>query len=225
MDLGSPLVGILAGLAGAVLGFAADRFAVRWPEHDPDDAEHPAGRPIGWRTIVVVLVGALAFGLLPGRFADEPAGLVLFGAWFATLVVGLAIDLDQRLLPDVLTLPVIPVAFVVAFLGINPLVGDNWLGAVVAAVLIPAVLYLPSIPFGAGAFGFGDVKLLAGAGLLLGLSRSVSGVVAGLLLSGLVLVTLLAARRIGRRSYVPFGPFLIIGAMWAVLLLRPAGAA
>jgi prepilin signal peptidase PulO-like enzyme (type II secretory pathway) len=29
---------------------------------------------------------------------------------------------------------------------------------------------------------------------------------------------LLIARRIGRRSYVPFGPFLILGAMWAVLV-------
>ena len=223
MDLGSPLVAILAGLVGAALGFAADRFAVRWPEHDPDDPEHPASRPIGWRTIVVVLVSAVAFGLLPGRFAGEPVGLLLFGAWFATLVVGLAIDLDQRLLPDVLTLPVIPVALAVAVVGINPLVGGAWVGAVIAAVLIPAILYLPSIPFGAGAFGMGDVKLLVGAGLLLGLSRSISGVVAGLLLSGVVLISLLAARRIGRRSYIPFGPFLIIGAMWAVLILRPAG--
>ncbi len=222
MTLDSPVVAVLAGLAGAILGFAADRFAVRWPEHDPDDPEHPAGRPIGWRTVVVVAVAAVAFGLLPGRFADEPFGLVLFGAWFVTLVVGLAVDLDQRLLPDVLTLPVIPVALAVAILGLNPLVGGGWIGAVIAAILIPAILYLPSIPFGAGAFGLGDVKLLIGSGLLLGLSRSVSGVVAGLLLAGAVLLVLLLARRIGRRTYVPFGPFLIIGVLWAVLLLRPA---
>ena len=222
MTLESPVVAVLAGLAGAILGFAADRFAVRWPEHDPDDPEHPAGRPIGWRTVVVIAVAVVAFGLLPGRFVDEPFGLVLFGAWFATLVVGLAIDLDQRLLPDVLTLPVIPVALAVALLGLNPLVGGGWVGAVIAAILIPAILYLPSIPFGAGAFGLGDVKLLIGSGLLLGLSRSVSGVVAGLLLAGSVLLVLLLARRIGRRTYVPFGPFLIIGVLWAVLLLRPA---
>ena len=35
------------------------------------------------------------------------------------------------------------------------------------AVIIPAVLYLPSLPFGEGAFGQGDVKLLAGIGLML----------------------------------------------------------
>ena len=99
--------------------------------------------------------------------------------------------------------------------------------AVIAAVAIPAVLFLPSIPFGAGAFGIGDVKLLAGVGLLVGGSRALSSVVFALVVSGVVLLVLLAARRIGRRTYVPFGPFFIVGALWAVLLRswpgRPSG--
>lgn len=206
---------ILLGGAGFVLGLAADRFATRWPEHDE---EHPPGRPVDWRTALTALVGALAFGLLPNRFASDPVAMVVFGAWFVTLVVGLATDLDQRLLPDALTLPVIPIALVYALSGANPLVGTEIVPAVVAAVAIPAVLFIPSIPFGAGAFGIGDVKLLAGVGLLVGGSRALGGVVFALLLSGLVLVVLLAARRIGRRTYVPFGPFFILGALWAVLV-------
>lgn len=221
MDLASPVVAVLAAVAGAVLGVAADRLAVRWPEHDPTEPEHPPGRPIGWRTIAVGAVSAVAFGLLPARFSGDPLALLVFGAWFVTLVVGLATDLDQRLLPDVLTLPVIPIALVYALSGLNPLVGSGWVGALVAAIAIPAVLYLPSLPFGAGAFGIGDVKLLVGTGLLLGLTRAFGGVLAGLLLAGVVLVVLLVIRRIGRRSYVPFGPFLIIGALYAVLTLQP----
>jgi len=85
-------------------------------------------------------------------------------------------------------------------------------------VLIPAVLYLPSIPFGAGAFGLGDVKLLAGVGLMLGGDRALGGTLFGLILAGIVLVVLLVTRRIGRKSFVPFGPFLILGALWAVLI-------
>lgn len=206
---------ILLGGAGLVLGLAADRFATRWPEHDE---EHPPGRPVDWRTVLTALAGALAFGLLPNRFASDPLAMVVFGAWFVTLVVGLATDLDQRLLPDALTLPVIPIALVYALSGANPLVGTEILPAVLAAVAIPAVLFIPSIPFGAGAFGIGDVKLLVGVGLLVGGSRAVGGVVFALLLSGIVLVVLLAARRIGRRTYVPFGPFFILGALWAVLV-------
>jgi leader peptidase (prepilin peptidase)/N-methyltransferase len=202
-------------LAGGVLGYAADRLATRWPEHDE---EHAPGRPVDWRTVVCVVVGAIAFGGLLLRFEGDPLAKLAFGAWFVTLVVGLATDLDQRMLPNALTLPVIPVAFLYAASGQNPLVGDALVPAVLAAVIIPAVLYLPSIPFGAGAFGLGDVKLLVGVGLMVGGERALGGVLAGLLLAGGVLLVLLATRRIGRRSYVPFGPFLILGALWAVLV-------
>ena len=142
----------------------------------------PAGRPVDWRTAVVALVGALALGLLPLRFGADPLAFAIFGAWFVTLIIGLAIDLDQRLLPDVLTLPVIPVALVYALSGANPLVGAELVPAVLAAVAIPAVLYLPSIPFGAGAFGIGDVKLLVGVGLLAGGSRALGSVIFALAL-------------------------------------------
>jgi leader peptidase (prepilin peptidase)/N-methyltransferase len=43
-------------------------------------------------------------------------------------------------------------------------------------------------------------------------------VLVGLVVSGVVLLVLLATRRVGRRTYVPFGPFLILGALWAVLV-------
>jgi len=101
-----------------------------------------------------------------------------------TLIVGLATDLDQRILPDLLTLPVIPVALVYALSGANPLVGQELVPALLAAVAIPAVLYLPSIPFGAGAFGLGDVKLLIGVGLLAGGSRALGSVFIALLVAG-----------------------------------------
>jgi leader peptidase (prepilin peptidase)/N-methyltransferase len=205
----------LLGAGGFALGLAADRLATRWPEHDE---EHPPGRPVDWRTAATALIGAVALGLLPLRFSGDPLALAVFGAWFVSLILGMATDLDQRLLPDALTLPVIPIAFIYALSGANPLVGsETWL-AVASALVIPAVLYLPSIPFGAGAFGIGDVKLLVGVGLLTGGSRLLAGAVFGLVLAGVVLIVLLAARRIGRRSYVPFGPFFILGALWVVLL-------
>lgn len=211
-------IALAAGLAvvGGVLGFAADRLATRWPEHDE---EHPPGRAIDWRTAVCVVLGAGAFGALTVRFGTEdPLAVAIFGAWFLTLIVGLATDLDQRLLPNELTLPVIPVALLYALSGQNPLVGTEVVPALLAAILIPAVLYLPSIPFGAGAFGLGDVKFLVGMGLMVGGERAVGGTLVGLFVAGFVLAALLVARRIGRRTYVPFGPFLILGAFWAVLV-------
>ena len=179
----------LLGAGGFVLGLAADRFATRWPEHDE---EHPPGRAVDWRTAASALIGALALGLLPLRFSvtGDLLAVAVFGAWFVSLVIGLATDLDQRMLPDLLTLPVIPIGLLYAASGSNPLVGTDLVWAVIAAVAIPAVIFLPSIPFGAGAFGIGDVKLLAGVGLMVGGSRALSSVVFALL-------------RVGRRAGRP----------------------
>jgi leader peptidase (prepilin peptidase)/N-methyltransferase len=203
-------------VVGLVLGLLSDRLATRWPEHEPP--EFPAGRAIGWRTVVCGLFGAFAFAVLPARFGSDGLALALFGAWFATLVVGLATDLDQRLLPDVLTLPVIPVALIYALSGQNPLVGSELLPAAFVAIVVPAVIYLASIPFGAGAFGLGDVKLLVGVGFMSGGIRAFTGIVSGLFFAGIVLAMLVVTRRITLKSYVPFGPFLIFGAVWGIFV-------
>jgi len=104
------------GAFGLALGLAADRLATRWPEHDE---EHPPGRRMDWRTVVVGATGAVAFGLLPLRLGSDPLVLGLFALWFAALVVGLATDLDQRLLPNETTLPVVPIALLFALSGRN----------------------------------------------------------------------------------------------------------
>jgi leader peptidase (prepilin peptidase)/N-methyltransferase len=210
----TPLAVALA-VAGLVVGFAADRLATRWPEHDE---EFLAGRRIGWRTAVCALFGAFAFAVLANRFEGDPLALVVFGAWFATLVVGLATDLDQRLLPDILTMPVIPLALVYDLTGRNPLVGADLLPAILIALVIPALLYVGSLPFEAGAFGIGDVKLLGGVGLMLGFIRTITGVASGAFAAGIVLAVLLVTRRITLKAYVPYGPFLIFGAVWAIFV-------
>jgi prepilin signal peptidase PulO-like enzyme (type II secretory pathway) len=88
-------------------------------------------------------MGAFAFWLLAERFAGAgPLVEMLFGAWFASLVVGFAIDLDQRLLPDELTLPVIPIALLLDLSGTNPLVGGNVIAAAAIAVVVPLALFV-----------------------------------------------------------------------------------
>ena len=92
--------------------------------------------------------------------------------------------------------------------------------AAIVAVVIPLLLWLLANPFGAGAIGQGDLKLLVSVGLLAGPLRMFTGVVYGALLAGIVIVVLLALRRITLKTFIPFGPFLIIGALWAILVLE-----
>ena len=209
----TPLVIVLA-LVGGAWGFAADRIAARWPAHDDGSV-----RAIDWRTPSVVVVGALSLGALTVRFPD-PLVAAVFGAYLVALVLLLATDLDQRLLPDVITLPAIPLALVFSLSGLNPLVPVGVLPiAVAVAIGLPLLLWLASIPFGAGAIGQGDLKLLVSVGLMVGPLRLVYGAVYGALLAGVVLLVLLLLRRITLKTFVPYGPFLIIGAIWAVLII------
>ena len=92
--------------------------------------------------------------------------------------------------------------------------------AAIAAIVVPAGLFLLSVPFGAGAIGIGDLKLLLGVGLLVGAQRLIATVIVGAVAAAVGIVILLALRRISLKSYVPYGPFLIIGAIWAVTVSR-----
>lgn len=214
LDSLSPLAVVLAVLGG-VWGFVADRIAARWPEHEDGSV-----RAIDWRTPVVVLVGVLVLGALTLRF-PEPVPALIFGAYSVALVLLLATDLDQRLLPNELTLPAIPIALVLDIAGLNPLVSLDQLPlAIVFAIVVPGILFLVSIPFGAGAIGQGDLKLLVSVGLLAGAYRLFVGVIYGALLAGVVIVVLLVARRITLKTFIPFGPFLIIGALWAIFAIK-----
>ncbi len=200
---------------GAAWGIVADRIAARWPAHEDGHV-----RRVDWRTPIPAVTGALALGALTFRFEDASAAVIM-GAYLVALILLLATDLDQRLLPDIITLPAIPLVLVVTLAGANPLLDPASLPlAAVVAVAVPAGLALLAIPFGAGAIGMGDLKLLLSVGLLAGPMRLVTGVVYGALLAGVVIVILLVARRITLHTYVPFGPFLIFGAMWAILVFR-----
>ncbi len=211
----TPLVIVLA-LVGGAWGFAADRIAARWPAHDDGSV-----RPIDWRTPVVVVVGGALAGRAHRALRGSAGRGVVFGAYLVALVLLLATDLDQRLLPDVITLPAIPLAFVFSLSGLNPLVPVGVLPiAVGVAIAVPLLLWLVSIPFGAGAIGQGDLKLLVSVGLMVGPLRLVYGAIYGALLAGVVLVVLLLLRRITLKTFVPYGPFLIIGAIWAVLVIQ-----
>lgn len=212
---GALIIG-LAGVVGAVWGFASDRIGARWPSHEDGSV-----RGIDWRTAATVVFGTASFALLARSYAADPGDLLVLAIYAVPLVLLFATDLDQRLLPDVITLPLVVYAAIVGFAGLNPLIEGGWpgmIGPILAAIVVPLIAYLPSIPFGPGALGLGDVKLLVSVGLMLGFVRELSGLMGGAILVVVVLVALLATKRITRRSYVPFGPFLIVAAVWGMLL-------
>jgi prepilin signal peptidase PulO-like enzyme (type II secretory pathway) len=210
-----PIAIVVGAPLGLAWGLIADRIAARWPAHDDGRV-----RPIDWRTLVVALAGAIAGWLVMDRFlAASAAQLAIMTVEVLALVVLFATDLDQRLLPDVITWPLVGLALIAFALGAGPYVHsvEDLAFAAVAAIVAPVILYVVSIPFGAGAIGQGDLKLLVSVGLLGGPGRLFLGLVSGAIVAAIAIVALIALRRITLKTYVPYGPFLIAGAIWALI--------
>jgi leader peptidase (prepilin peptidase)/N-methyltransferase len=210
---------ILAALLGAGFGFGADRLAARWPVHEDSSVRRP-----DWRTISVTLASAAAFGLLAWRWS-EPADLLVLGLYIGALMLLLATDLDQRLLPDLITLPLIVYAAAVTLLGLNPvlagkaqvLVADGDLSAILAALLAPGLLALSDRIF-RGALGMGDLKLAVSLGFMFGLTQLFAGFLAATVAFAAVVLVLVVTRRVTLKTAIPFGPALIGAGVLAATL-------
>ena len=203
-----------AAVVGGIFGFGADRLAARWPAHDDGSV-----RALDWRTVAVATASAVTLVLLLARWPETPDRVVL-GIYLGALMVLAAIDLDQKLLPDVITLPLIPFALLTVVLGIDPLLAgkDLALGSALAAGIgAPVVLLLTDRLFGGG-LGMGDVKLAVSLGLMSGVTRLVGGFLVASIAGAVVLLVLIALRRLSLKSAVPFGPVLIAAAIVAALL-------
>ncbi|WP_405146734.1 A24 family peptidase [Sphaerisporangium sp. NBC_01403] len=140
----------------------------------------------------------------------------LLAAWSYAAVAGCAlalIDWRTQRLPDALTLPSYPI-LVLLLAPTGHLMAGLLGGLALAGVY--AVLWFAR----PGALGLGDVKLAGLTGMLtgaLGLDAWITGAVGGQFLGALYAVVLLVTRRGTLRSQFPLGPFILLGALAAVL--------
>lgn len=165
----------------------------------------------------VATAGVLA--LVFGRFGGQ-ADMLAFGFVGAIGVALAMIDIAVQRLPDALTLPAYPVLTVL--LAGAALLGHD--GAALVRSLLGglalAALYLLLALIRPGQMGGGDIKLAGLAGLALGWlgwPALIAGAALGFVLSALASLVLLAARRITLHSAISFGPFLLAGALLAML--------
>jgi leader peptidase (prepilin peptidase) / N-methyltransferase len=145
---------------------------------------------------------------------------LLVAIFAAPLVVLLATDLDQKLLPDLLTLPLIGYAAVVLVLGLSPVLAAREMALVsglAAGIGAPLLLLISDRVLG-GDLGAGDLKLAAAIGLFCGVSRFFAGFLVASVCFAVILLVLIGLRRVGLRSAVPFGPVLIGAGALAIVL-------
>ena len=169
---------------------------------------------------VLELVTAAVLALLLGRFGDSPQAIPF--AFLGVLGVMLAaIDISVQRLPDRLVLPAFPL--LISLLALAALLEHDAAGLVRALLggLALGAGFLVLALLRPGQLGGGDIKLAGLAGLAvgwLGWPAVTTTAVLGFALSAVMSLALLAARRVSLSSAVCFGPFLLGGALIAILV-------
>jgi leader peptidase (prepilin peptidase)/N-methyltransferase len=169
---------------------------------------------------LVEAVTATTLALLAWR-VTEPLPLAALCGAAAIGVVLAFVDVAVHRLPDRLTLPAAGGAAVL--LGLSAAL-DGELRRYAVALLSGlglAAFYLLLALIAPAGMGLGDVKLALCVGLVagwFGWPVTVLAAMAGFLLAGIYAAGLLALRRVGRKDHIPHGPFMLLGALAAVIL-------
>jgi leader peptidase (prepilin peptidase) / N-methyltransferase len=174
------------------------------------------GNPISVRYPLVELACGLLFAGFAIRFGPHVALL----PYLYLAAVGLAlamIDFDHKRLPDVLTLPSYPVAL--ALLGLAAVLDHRGHTPFVRALLAGVALYAFYEVIGfiqPRGMGGGDIKLSGVLGLYLGWlgwGELIVGAFSAFLIGAVVSIALVLFAGAGRKTKVPFGPFMLLGTL------------
>lgn len=188
--------------------------------------------PISWRYPAVELGTAILFLAVAWRFLPAAlqngastlavsAPMLVAYAFLAAISIALAlIDIDVHRLPNTIVLSALIVA--AALFTLEAILTGNYaalLRAGIGMVALFAFYFLLALVY-PGGMGFGDVKLAAVLGIYLGWlgwGELIVGAFAAFLLGGLFAVGLMIFKRAGRKSAIPFGPWMLGGAWIAIL--------
>jgi leader peptidase (prepilin peptidase) / N-methyltransferase len=250
MDL---LIAIILGLmAGWLVNYLSDVLPIqrslsrpvcvhcgaslRWQDYFLLRACHECQKPRSWRTYIVLAAGPIISAIL---WVNPPVQL---NYWISLLIIiyfglVLVIDLEHRLILHIVSIVGAVIGLAAGMISHGLL---NTLAGGLAGLLIMLSFYLFGMLFaryrarklgvddGEEALGFGDVILSAVIGLLLGWPQIVTalliGILAGGLISLLIIVILVAARRYQSMNvFTAYAPYLVLGAA-LVLFFPQAGA-
>jgi leader peptidase (prepilin peptidase) / N-methyltransferase len=199
----------VAAVALFLVGMGAERIASVWP------ATEARRRRPSWRTLALGLAaGAAGYGI--AAVSHLPPWATLVHLVMLGFMIGLvATDLEQRRLPHLLLDPLIVVA--VGFAFINPALDtvSALAGAAAAVVFLGVLAFVIR-----GGMALGDLYLAVPIGLTLGWPLIWSGLFTAAILAGAVSLFLVVTGRVGLRSYIAFGPYLVAG--YVLTLIREA---
>ena len=143
--------------------------------------------------------------------------MVLCQALMSALLVLSVIDARTKEIPNGINIFIAVIGLIRAVVAIIPIIksGGPVLDVVLGPVVVSGVLFLILVISGGGAIGGGDVKLMAAAGLFLGLKCTLLALVIGCIAGSIIHVALMKIRHLGRE--LAMGPYLSLGIATAAL--------
>ena len=176
--------------------------------------------PISFRYPLVEAANAMGYVGVFWMF-DFTAVACFYAALVSALIVVTGTDLSHTMIPDVVTLPGIIVGLLGAALILPITVVDSLMGILVGGGILWFLAWISPYVFGKEGMGGGDIKLMAMVGAFLGWQPALLAIMIGSLLGSLVGGGLIVTGARRREQYIPFGPFLAIGSLLALLFHQP----
>jgi leader peptidase (prepilin peptidase) / N-methyltransferase len=184
--------------------------------------------PISARYPLVEALTAVLSALIAWKFGlGWPSLMGLLLTWF--LIALTFIDIDHQLLPDSLTLPLLWLGLFLSLWSAHAAgsavpvdTRSSLIGAMAGYASLWSVYHLFRLLTGKDGMGYGDFKLFAALGAWFGWQMLVPIILIASITGAVVGLSLIALRRQGRSTPIPFGPFLA-SAGWLMLMIgRPA---
>ena len=161
--------------------------------------------------IVELLGGLLALGTFL-KFGLTLEALIYY-LFCAALLIVTFIDIDHRIIPNVITLPGIPICFAASFALPTITYKEALLGILIGGGSLFLVAWIYSLITKKEGMGGGDIKLLAMMGAIVGWQGVLFTIFVASLVGTLAGLAAMLQSRKGMKLAVPFGPFLSIGSI------------
>jgi leader peptidase (prepilin peptidase)/N-methyltransferase len=183
--------------------------------------------PHPWRPAALAVVSALVLGLFAAHFGADVV-LAAYAVFGLSMVAISAVDLERWIIPNHIIYPTL--ALLIPLLVIASAVDHQW-GSLGRAAIAGAAAFLGfyilhiAVPKG---MGFGDVRLAGVIGIAtgwLGLGHAFVGFFAGFVLGAVIGIAFMVATGGGRKTKIPFGPFLAAGAVYSIVWGTPVANA
>lgn len=135
----------------------------------------------------------------------------------SALIIIAFIDLNEQIVPDIISLPGIVIGFILSFLVPYISFINSALGVLVGGGIILVIGLVGSAFFKKEAMGGGDVKLAAMIGAFLGWRYIIISLFLGFFLGALAGIFLILSKIKSREDVIPFGPFIVLGSFITLL--------